>query len=142
MENNNTDIQTGTQTGTQTGAEGAQEKTFTQDEVNRIVQDRLARDNGKGSEELDKREAALNYRERKMNAVDELRKNGLPDYLAEALNLNTDEDFQKSMEAIKRMKGESAGVQPGVIGKGSPIGDVGRGYHDDSDQLRGAFGLK
>lgn len=142
MENNNTDIQTGTQTGTQTGAEGAQEKTFTQDEVNRIVQDRLAREKGKGSEELDKREAALNYRERKMNAVDELRKNGLPDYLAEALNLNTDEDFQKSMEAIKRMKGESAGVQPGVIGKGSPIGDVGRGYHDDSDQLRGAFGLK
>lgn len=138
MENNNTDIQTGTQT----GAEGTQEKTFTQDEVNRIVQDRLAREKGKGSEELDKREAALNYRERKMNAVDELRKNGLPDYLAEALNLNTDEDFQKSMEAIKRMKGESAGVQPGVIGKGSPIGDVGRGYHDDSDQLRGAFGLK
>lgn len=135
---NNTDIQTETQT----GAEGTQEKTFTQDEVNRIVQDRLAREKGKGSEELDKREAALNYRERKMNAVDELRKNGLPDYLAEALNLNTDEDFQKSMEAIKRMKGESAGVQPGVIGKGSPIGDVGRGYHDDSDQLRGAFGLK
>ena len=120
MENNNTDIQAGTQT----GAEGTQEKTFTQDEVNRIVQDRLAREKGKGSEELDKREAALNYRERKMNAVDELRKNGLPDYLAEALNLNTDEDFQKSMEAIKRMKGESAGVQPGVIGKGSPIGDV------------------
>lgn len=138
MENNNTDIQAGTQT----GAEGTQEKTFTQDEVNRIVQDRLAREKGKGSEELEKREAALNYRERKMNAVDELRKNGLPDYLAEALNLNTDEDFQKSMEAIKRMKGESAGVQPGVIGKGSPIGDVGRGYHDDSDQLRGAFGLK
>ena len=138
MENNNTDIQTGTQT----GAEGTQEKTFTQDEVNRIVQDRLAREKGKGSEELDKREAALNYRERKMNAVDELRKNGLPDYLAEALNLNTDEDFQKSMEAIKRMKGESAGVQPGVIGKGSPIGDVERGYHDDSDQLRNAFGLK
>lgn len=135
---NNTDIQTETQT----GAEGTQEKTFTQDEVNRIVQDRLAREKGKGSEELEKREAALNYRERKMNAVDELRKNGLPDYLAEALNLNTDEDFQKSMEAIKRMKGESAGVQPGVIGKGSPIGDVGRGYHDDSDQLRGAFGLK
>ena len=80
MENNNTDIQTGTQT----GAEGTQEKTFTQDEVNRIVQDRLAREKGKGSEELDKREAALNYRERKMNAVDELRKNGLPDYLAEA----------------------------------------------------------
>lgn len=130
------------QAGTQTGTEGTQEKTFTQDEVNRIVQDRLAREKGKGSEELDKREAALNYRERKMNAVDELRKNGLPDYLAEALNLNTDEDFQKSMEAIKRMKGESAGVQPGVIGKGSPIGDVGRGYHDDSDQLRGAFGLK
>ena len=138
MENNNTDIQTGTQT----GAEGTQEKTFTQDEVNRIVQDRLAREKGKGSEELEKREAALNYRERKMNAVDELRKNGLPDYLAEALNLNTDEDFQKSMEAIKRMKGESAGVQPGVIGTGSPIGDVGHSYHDDSDQLRSAFGLK
>ena len=66
MENNNTDIQAGTQTGT----EGTQEKTFTQDEVNRIVQDRLSREKGKGSEELDKREAELNYRERNMNGVD------------------------------------------------------------------------
>lgn len=34
MENNNTDIQTGTQT----GAEGTQEKTFTQDEDKQIAE--------------------------------------------------------------------------------------------------------
>ena len=65
------------------------------------MQDRLAREKGKGSEELDKREAALNYRERKMNAVDELRKNGRAGLSEEALNLNTDEDFRKAWKQLK-----------------------------------------
>ena len=132
--------------GTQTGTEGMQQgKTFTQDDVNRIVQERLAKEKGKGNDELDKRAAELDKRERRMNAVDELRKNGLPDYLVDALNMETDEAFQQSMEAIKKMKGETAGsgtnLAPGtVIGMGNPIGSVSKGNH--GEDLRAAFGLK
>ena len=128
--------------GTQTSTEGAnQGKTFTQDDVNRIVQERLAKEKGKGNDELDKRAAELDKRERRMNAVDELRKNGLPDYLVDALNMETDEAFQQSMEAIKKMKGETDGVQPGAfVGQGNPIGTVTKNNADDG--LRTAFGLK
>ena len=73
-----------------------------------------------------------------MNAIDELRKNDLPDYLVDALNMETDEAFQNSMEAIKKMKGESTNAPSVVIGKGDPIGTVKKG---GGDYLREAFGL-
>lgn len=128
--------------GTQTSTADTQaERTFTQDDVNRIVQERLAKEKGKGSEDLERRAAELDKRERRMNAIDELRKNDLPDYLVDALNMETDEAFKKSLEAIKKMKGESAGSAPDVVRVGSIIGAVpsGGGY---GDELRNAFGLK
>lgn len=138
------DIQNTSTEGTQTSTEVTQnERTFTQDDVNRIVQERLAKEKGKGNDELDKRAAELDKRERRMNAVDELRKNGLPDYLVDALNMETDETFQQSMEAIIKMKGEtpeSNQQTPGtIIGYGNPIGVVSKGNHDP---VREAFGLK
>lgn len=134
MENTSTEgLQTAT-TGEQAG------RTFTQDDVNRIVQERLAKEKGKGSEELDKRAAELDLRERKMNAVQKLRENGLPDYLVDALNMETDDAFQKSIEAINKMKGETALGEPRVIGTGNPIGVVTKPGNDGD--LRGAFGLE
>ena len=128
---------------TNTSTEGTEQvtdgKTFTQDDVNRIVQERLAKEKGKGNDELDKRKADLDKRERRMNAIDELRKNELPDYLVDALNMETDEDFQHSMEAIKKMKGESIKSTGQVIGRGNPIGTVTKG---DFGDLHSAFGLR
>ena len=122
--------------GAQTSTEG---KTFTQDDVNRIVQERLAKEKGKGNDELEKRAAELDIRERKLNAVAKLREKGLPDYLVDALNMNTDEDFQKSMEAIIKMKGEST-EQPQVIKTGNAIGSFATGG-GGPDAVRKAFGL-
>lgn len=128
---------------TNTSTEGTEQvtdgKTFTQDDVNRIVQERLAKEKGKGNDELDKRKADLDKRERRMNAIDELRKNELPDYLVDALNMETDEAFQQSMEAIKKMKGESTESTGQVIGQGNPIGTVTKG---DFGDLHSAFGLR
>lgn len=127
--------------GIQTSTEGTQnERTFTQDDVNRIVQERLAKEKGKGSEELDKRAAELDRRERRMNAIEELRKNGLPDYLVDALNMNTDEDFQKSMEAVMKMRKESKPEESKAVGTGNLIGSIGR--NSGTDPIRKAFGLK
>ena len=126
--------------GTQTSTEG---KTFTQEDVNRIVQERLAKEKSKGTgngdDELNKRAAELDLRERKLTAREKLRENGLPDYLVDALNMNTDEDFQKSMEAILKMKGETNGYDK-PVGKCNAIGRLGRGNPDDP--TRKAFGLR
>lgn len=119
------------------------EKTFTQEDVNRIVQERLAREQGKGTNDLDKREAELDKRERRLNAIDKLRENNLPDYLVDALNMETEDAFKASMDVIIKMKGETdvREPQPRVIGTISPIGNVG-GNGGSSDPIRKAFGLK
>ena len=127
-----------------TGTEG---RTFTQEDVNRIVSKRVAELKEKGNDEVIKRMAELDARERRMNAIDELRKNNLPDYLVDALNMNTDEDFQKSLDAIKKMKGETGtgqqqnGIAPGtvILGRGNPIGIIGK---NTDDGVREAFGLR
>lgn len=135
------DLQNTSTEGAQTSTEG---KIFTQEDVNRIVQERLAKERskaaGNGDDELSKRAAELDMRERKLNAREALKKEGLPDYLVDALNMNTDEDFRKSMEAIKKWKGESQAIGGVVIGTGDPIGKVVKdGRFDD---LRYAFGLR
>ena len=119
---------------------GTDQRTFTQEDVNRIVQERLAKEKSKGNEDLERRARELDARERRMNAIDALRKNELPDYLVDALNMNTDEDFQKSMEAIKRLKGQTSNADTqNIVGYGNPIGIVSKG---GGDNLRDAFGLK
>lgn len=136
------DLQNTSTEGTQTSTDG---KTFTQDDVNRIVQERLAKERSKGTgngeDELLKRAAELDLRERKLTAREKLRENGLPDYLVDALNMNTDEDFQKSMEAIIKMKGET-GSSPKPVGKGNLIGLVQSMGTKVDDPYRTAFGLK
>lgn len=133
--------------GTQTSTEGTQgERLFTQEDVDRIVQGRLAKEKSKGTgngdDELNKRAAELDLRERKLTAREKLRENGLPDYLVDALNMNTDEDFQKSMEAILKMKGETGNNEPKPIKRGHLIGMVQSMGSKVDDPTRVAFGLK
>ena len=133
--------------GIQTGTEGTQgERLFTQEDVDRIVQGRLAKEKSKGTgngdDELNKRAAELDLRERKLTAREKLRENGLPDYLVDALNMNTDEDFQKSMEAILKMKGETGNNEPKPIKRGHLIGMVQSMGTKVDDPTRVAFGLK
>ena len=132
--------------GTQEGTEGAQQggRTFTQEDVNRIVQERLAKEKSRVSgikeDELSKRAAELDLRERKLTAREKLRENGIPDYMADALNMSTDEDFQKSLEAVLKMKGETAGsAEPKPIGTVDLIGQIGS---KGADPVRQAFGLR
>ena len=133
--------------GIQTGTEGTQgERLFTQEDVDRIVQGRLAKEKSKGTgngdDELNKRAAELDLRERKLTAREKLRENGLPDYLGDALNMNTDEDFQKSMEAILKMKGETGDNEPKPIKRGNLIGLVQSMGTRVDDPTKVAVGLR
>lgn len=73
------ELESGTATEEQQGTQNQpKEKTFTQDEVNKIVSERLARDKGKNSAELEKREHELEQRELAMTAREKLAERGLP----------------------------------------------------------------
>lgn len=82
------------------------EKTFTQDEVNKIVSERLARDKGKNSAELEKREHELEQRELAMTAREKLAERGLPKELAEFLKFSDEKTLEAAINKINELKSE------------------------------------
>ena len=103
------DLQNTSTEGTQTSTEG---KTFTQDDVNRIVQERLAKEKGKASSnedfekktaELDRRTSELEARENRLNALTALRSAGYPDELADVIRCSNADELKKSMELIDKI---------------------------------------
>lgn len=108
------DLQNTSAEGTQTSTEGTQQsgKTFTQDDVNRIVQERLAKEKSKASSnedfekktaELEKRTTELEARENRLNAVTALRNAGYPDELADVIRCSNADELKKSMEVIDKI---------------------------------------
>ncbi len=93
--NTNADVSTATPADTK-----GEHKTFTQDDVNRIVQDRLAKDRAKASEEMGKREQELNNREFRLNNRQKLIDRGYPESILDALNCSSTEAFDKALDTI------------------------------------------
>ena len=105
---------------------GTGEKTFTQEDVNRIVGERLAKEKAKNSGEADfaKREQELVRRELHMTAKELLSEKGLPVQLFDALNCTDEETMKKSIATIEKIFNEQKanaasnikfkGFQPGA----------------------------
>lgn len=83
--------------------QGTGEKTFTQEDVNRIVQERLAKEKAKNSGDADfaRREQELVQRELHMTAKEMLSEKGLPVQLFNALNCTDKETMEKSISTIE-----------------------------------------
>ena len=105
--------------------QGTGEKTFTQEDVNRIVQDRLAKEKAKNSGDADfaKREQELAQRELHMSAREKLAEKGLPGRLADVLNCADQETMEKNIGILEEIiddvkanipRGTFRGYQPGV----------------------------
>lgn len=79
-------------------------RTFSQEDVNRIVQERLAKEKAKSSGEADftKREQELARRELHMSAKELLSEKGLPVQLFEALNCTDRETMEKSVATVEK----------------------------------------
>lgn len=115
--------------------QGTGEKTFTQEDVNRIVQERLAKEKAKNSGEADlaKREQELAQRELHMTAKELLSEKGLPVQLFDALNCTDEETMKKSITTIETVFNDYKanatkqikfkGFQPG-ISKQMPSADT------------------
>lgn len=128
--------------------QGTGEKTFTQEDVNRIVGERLAKEKAKNSGEADfaKREQELAQRELHMTAKELLSEKGLPVQLFNALNCTDEETMKKSIATIEKVFNEYkanatgnikfVGFQPGASGKMPDAGAAG------DLEIRKAMGLR
>ncbi len=128
---------------------GTGEKTFTQEDVNRIVQERLAKEKAKNSGDTDftKREQKLAQRELHMTAKELLSEKGLPVQLFDALNCTDEETMKKSITTIETVFNEYRanatkqikfkGFQPG-ISKQMPSADTAA----EDIEIRKVMGLR
>lgn len=137
----------------QQNAESTQEgeKTFTQDEVNRIVEKRLNRERSRLNgllKEDDPREAALADRERAVaikelqaDAREALAAKGIPAEALELLNYTDKESCDKSMEAVKNLMDTVIGKTAEKFIKGDAPPRKGPSTLDETDAIKAAFRL-
>lgn len=128
----------------QPGADNPTEgnRTFSQEDVNRIIQERLAKEKQRGQEAFTAKEQELAAREYRLDATAVLREKGLPDELAEMIKADNVEEFSRNVETIVGLIGNRKVTEgPRVIATGSIIGAVG-GTGIETDPIREAFGLK
>lgn len=141
---NNMDNNQGQQTNGQDNGQGQQEKLFTQDDVNRIVGERLARARGgQDMNQFAERERGLNQRELMLDAREKLADAGLPKELLNAINCSSREAMENSIKVLTAFKGNTAPndsrktyvVSTGVTGNSGGSGN----FRDN--EIRKAMGL-
>ena len=122
--------------------QGTGEKLFTQEQVNTIVQDRIAKEKAKYEKQIADMQAEVGQREKRLEAREKLAEKGLPVELVDLVRLDDDKAFNTSLELLERTYKQR---QPG-----SPQGggeDVRRGYTPRGgitphyDPIREAMGL-
>ena len=126
------------------------EKTFTQEAVNRIVQERLAKEKSKNNGDADfaKREQELAQRELHMSTKEMLSEKGLPVQLFDALNCKDEETLKKSISTIETVFNEykanaTKSIQFKSFTPGVPTSPVNAGDGDADDlNIRKAMGLR
>ena len=123
--------------------DGAGETTFTQEQVNKIVSDRLAREKVKSEAALAEREQQLAQRELLLTAKEKLTDAGLPVELLNALNVSSPEAMEKAITTLKGVidKIKAEAPKPFTIHGAKPA-EAGRAPQMGGDsQLRKAMGL-
>ena len=80
-----------------------EEKTFTQDEVNRIVRERLSRNKSK-NDELEEREKKIIQRELRADCKDILIEKNLPVELSELFNGYSEDELDKFIDVIGKIE--------------------------------------
>lgn len=123
---------------------GAGEKTFTQEEVNRIVGERLSKEKSKGNTDFSKREQELLQRELRLSAKEMLSSKGLSVQLADPLDCTSQESLEKGISLIEAAFNEYSGaIKRNIKIIGAVPGQSGVGGKDTpaDDSIRKAMGL-
>ena len=122
--------------------DGAGETTFTQEQVNKIVSDRLAREKVKSEAALAEREQQLAQRELLLTAKEKLTESGLPVELLDALNVSSPEAMEKAITTVKAVIDKIKAEAPPLKIYGAKPAEAGRAPQASGDsRLRKAMGL-
>lgn len=122
--------------------DGIGEKTFTQEQVNQIISDRLARDRAKGEAALAEREQQLAQRELLLTAKEKLTENGLPVELVDALNVSSPEALEKALSTVKTVLDKyKSEARPIKISGAKPAESLSHAKNTGDSSLRKAMGL-
>lgn len=118
-------------------------RAFSQEDVNRIVGERLAKEKAKTEVALADREQELSRRELMITAREKLTAAGLPVELTDAINAKDAETLQRSIDLISKVISEKLKQTPplelvGVVPANAPR----QGGNSLSSGIRSAMGLK
>lgn len=137
-------------TGQQESRQGKDEKTFTTEEVNEIVQRRLAREREKLSKafqegtkesDLEERERKILRRELRADVLETLAENRMPAGLADLVNYDSKEDCEKSLKVVSAVFNQA--VNEAVRGKARQSTPIESATHYmKGDPLAKAFNIK
>ena len=92
-------------------------RTFTQDEVNRIVSNRLAEDRAKRTAELDEREKAVKTRELAVIAAEKLAAVGLPKELSAVMKYDDEDLLEAAINQLSTLRGFANGKNDPATGE-------------------------
>lgn len=124
---------------TNTNTGGTVEKTFTQEQVNAIVGERLAKEKAKADAALAEREKQLAKREAMLAAKEKITAMGLPLELFEALDYSDDAALDKALNAVQQAIASKSGKR--IV----DVVELPKGANFDTDdvniKLREAMGL-
>lgn len=120
-----------------------EDKTFTQEEVNAIIQDRLGKEKAKHEKQMLDLQKDVSRREKRLQALETLNEKGLPNELVDLVRLDDDEAFNTSIELLEKTykNNNIAGEQNNVRGLYSSYTPTGGGA-PNIDPVRAAMGLK
>ena len=137
---NNTNL---TATGGNNNPVQGNERTFSQDEVNHIVGERLAKEKIKSESDFMKKEQELAARELRISAKELLTEKGLPVQLLDALNCTSKEALNKSVDILQVTINQIEGERSTFTIKGA-VPANGREEADEPADLalRKAMGLR
>lgn len=136
MENNNNQQQNNNSNNNpETG-----DRTFTQEDVNRIVSERLSRERDKRTAELDEREKKLRQRELAVIAREKLEEAGLNKELCNVLRYDDEAEIDTAISQLKNIKGFAGYNNADKGGKKIIENKLPEGDHNVSvDKIRDAF---
>lgn len=118
-------------------------KTFTQEDVNRIVSERLSKEKGKINAEREeayaKREQELNLREVKIKGLETLSEKGLPKELIDVLNYSDEQSMLDAIDILEKHINKQQGQEQ--TGRRITHYSPARGATINMDPIREAMGL-
>lgn len=92
------------------------EKTFTQEQVNAIIGERLAKEKTRADAAIAEREQQIAQRELLLEAKEKMSDMGLPVELLDALNVSSKEAIEKSLTIAKAVLDKQKAAPPQFVG--------------------------